>query len=69
MTNNMDFGEKKHSTEMAITELTTKLTDAIDVNKLTAGIFLDSSKAFDTIDHSIIISKYEHYGLRGIALK
>lgn len=52
---------KKHSTEMAIIELTTKLTDAIDDRKLTAAIFLDLSKAFDTVDHSIIISKLEHY--------
>lgn len=39
---------------MAIIELTTKLTDAIDDRKLTAAIFLDLSKAFDTVDHSII---------------
>lgn len=54
---------------MAIIELTTKLTDAIDDRKLTAAIFLDLSKAFDTVDHSIIISKLEHYGIRGIALQ
>ena len=60
---------KNHSTEMAIIELTNKLTDAIDEGKLTAGIFLDLSKAFDTVDHSIIISKLEHYGIRGIALQ
>ena len=60
---------KKHSTEMAIIELTTKLTNAIDDRKLTAGIFLDLSKAFDTVDHSIITSKLEHYGKRGIALQ
>ena len=40
--------------------LTTKLRDAIDKNKLTVGIFLDLSNAFDTIDH---------YGIRGIALE
>ena len=60
---------KKRSTEMAIIELTTKLSEAIDEGKLTAGIFLDLSKAFDTVDHSIIISKLEHYGIRGIALQ
>lgn len=54
---------------MAIIELTTKLTDAIDDRKLTAAIFLDLSKAFDTVDNSIIISKLEHYGIRGIALQ
>ena len=45
---------KNHSTEMAIIVLTNKLTDTIDEGKLTAGIFLDLSKAFDTVDHSII---------------
>ena len=49
------FGfRKNHSTETAIIELVTKLTDAIDKNKFTAGIFLDLSKAFDTVNHSII---------------
>ena len=54
---------------MAIIELTTKLSEEIDEGKLTAGIFLDLSKAFDIVDHSIIISKLEHYGIRGIALQ
>ena len=60
---------KKRSIEMPIIELTTKLSEAIDEGKLTAGIFLDLLKAFDTVDHSIIISKLEHYGIRGIALQ
>ena len=67
---NKQFGFwKNHSTETAIIDLVAKLTDAIEKNKFTAGIFLDLSKAFDTVNHSIIITKLRHYGIRGIALE
>ena len=50
---NKQFGfRKNHSTETAIIDLVAKLTDAIDENKFTAGIFLDLSKVFDTVNHS-----------------
>ena len=43
---------KNHSTEMAITTPTTKITEAIENNEFTVGIFLDLSRAFDTVNHS-----------------
>ena len=56
MINNMYFGRNNQQKYiMAIFQLTTKLIDAIDDNKFTAGLFLDSSKAFDTVDHSLLI--------------
>ena len=60
---------KNRSTELAITEFIDKITKAIDKGQYTIGIFLDLSKAFDTINHTILIKKLEYYGIRGIALK
>ena len=54
----------KRSTYMALLELTTNLTHALKEKNHAMGIFLDLSKAFDTIDHNIL----HHYGIRGTAL-
>ena len=43
----------KHSTELAVTELTDRILINIDNKKLPLGIFMDLSKAFDTLDHKI----------------
>ena len=44
-----------------------ELTDSVDKNKVTAGVFIDLAKAFDTIDHGILLKKLQHYGIRGVA--
>ena len=49
---------------MAIIILTAKITEAIENNEFIFSIFLD-----DTVNHSILIEKLEHYGIRGIALE
>jgi hypothetical protein len=55
-----------HIEKNKIIELVDKITQAIDKGEYTIGIFLDLSKAFDTINHKILIQKLEHYGIRGI---
>jgi len=48
-------------------ELTEDITSNLDNNLVTTGDFIYLKKAFDTIDHSILINKLCHYGIRGIA--
>jgi len=53
---------------MALLDFYDRITEAIDHNKFIVGIFIDLQKAFDTVDHSILINKLNFYGIRGIAL-
>ena len=60
------FGfRKNNSTVYALMEITEKIKESIDNNKLGCGIFIDLKKAFDTVNHKILLSKLEHYGIRG----
>jgi len=65
---NYQFGfRKNHSTEQAILEITDKLRKSIDDKEITCGLFLDFSKAFDTVDHQILLKKLFQYGIKGKA--
>ena len=56
-----------HSTVHASLLITNKIQRAIEKRMYSCGIFLDFSKAFDTVDHKILLGKLEHYGIRGLA--
>jgi retron-type reverse transcriptase len=56
--NKYQFGFRKgHSTEQAILEITENLKTSIDNNLITCGVFIDFSKAFDTVNHEILLAK------------
>ena len=48
-------------------DILTSTLDNINVNKNTALLLLDLKKAFDTVNHDILLNKMNHYGIRGNA--
>ena len=60
---------KKHSTELACLELVDKVMHHLDRGETPICLFLDLSKAFDTLDHKILLKKLNYYGIQGVALK
>ena len=57
------FGfQKGHSTEHAIIQLIDQINNSFEKNHFTLGIFIDLSKAFDTVDHSILIKNKTLWG-------
>ena len=59
---------ENHSTIDAISELVGNVLRGFDGNAMTLTVMLDISKAFDTLNHRILLDKLAHYGIRGIAL-
>ena len=57
---------EKHSTQHAILDTVNIIQNNMDLKLFTCGILIDLKKAFDTVDHAILLQKLDHYGIRGI---
>uniref|UniRef100_A0A673A262 Reverse transcriptase domain-containing protein n=1 Tax=Sphaeramia orbicularis TaxID=375764 RepID=A0A673A262_9TELE len=65
--NDHQYGFRKNrSTSLAVMEFAENIATAVDQKQHTVGVFIDLRKAFDTIDHSILLRKCEMYGIRGV---
>ena len=64
----LQFGfRQKHSTSHSLIHLTDKIREQLDKGKFACGIFVDFQKAFDTVDHHILLQKLNYYGISGLA--
>ena len=64
------FGfQEGHSTEHAIIQLIDQINNCFEKNHFTVGIFIDLKKAFETVDHAILIKKLKHYEIKGNNLR
>jgi len=68
--NKQQFGfRQNHNTSLAVSSICNAFVQCLDEGKIACSIFLDLARAFDTVDHTILLSKLEKYGVRGLPLQ
>ncbi len=67
---NHQYGFREgHSTEFAAIEVIDRITQQMDNGETPFNVYLDLSKAFDTLDHNILMEKLKHYGVRNTLIE
>ena len=66
----LQFGfRKKYYMNHALLSIIEGIRQSLDNKTFSCGVFIDLEKAFDTVNHKILLQKLEHYGIRGLSNK